>query len=65
MALQVALVVKNPLANAGDVRNVGLIPDLRRSPGGATDSSILACRTPWTEEPGELQSVGSQKVECN
>ena len=31
----------------------------------ATHSSILAWRIPWTEEPGELQSVGSQKVECN
>ena len=28
-----ALVVKNPPANAGDVRNVGLIPGSRRSPG--------------------------------
>ena len=25
-------------------------------------SSILACTIPWTEEPGELQSVGSQRV---
>ena len=28
----------------------------------ATHSSILAWRTPWTEEPGRLQSVGLQKV---
>ena len=27
----------------------------------ATDSSILAWRTPWTDEPGRLQSVGSQE----
>ena len=27
----------------------------------ATHSSILACRIPWTEEPGVLQSMGSQK----
>ena len=27
----------------------------------ATHSSILAWRTPWTEEPGRLQSLGSQK----
>ena len=26
----------------------------------ATHSSILAWRIPWTEEPGELQSMGSQ-----
>ena len=29
-----ALVVKNPPANAGDVRDTGLIPGLGRSPGG-------------------------------
>ena len=28
----------------------------------ATHSSILACRIPWTEEPGGLQSTGSQRV---
>ena len=28
----------------------------------ATHSSILVCRIPWTEEPGGLQSVGSQGV---
>ena len=32
---QVALVVKNPPANAGDVRGMGSIPGLGRSPGGA------------------------------
>ena len=28
----------------------------------ATHSSILACETPWTEEPGGLQSLGSQRL---
>ena len=28
----------------------------------ATQSSILAWRNPWTEEPGRLQSMGSQRV---
>ena len=28
----------------------------------ATHSSILAWRIPWTEEPGELQSIGLQRV---
>ena len=28
----------------------------------ATHSSILAWRSPWTEEPGGLQSMGSQRV---
>ena len=30
--------------------------------GMATHSSILAWRSPWTEEPGGLQSMGSLKV---
>ena len=30
--------------------------------GMATHSSFLAWRIPWTEEPGELQSMGSQRV---
>ena len=30
--------------------------------GMATHSSILARRIPWTEEPGELEPVGSQRV---
>ena len=28
----------------------------------ATHSSFLACEIPWTEEPGGLQSTGSQRV---
>ena len=28
----------------------------------ATQPSILACRIPWTEEPGGLQSMGSRRV---
>ena len=28
----------------------------------ATHSSILAWKIPWTEEPGGLQSIGSQRV---
>ena len=31
--------------------------------GMATHSSILAWRIPWTEEPGGLQSTGSQRVD--
>ena len=33
--------------------------------GMAIHSSILAWRIPWTEEPGQLQSVGSQRVGCD
>ena len=52
-------VVKNLPVNAGDVH---LIPGLGRSPGegNGNHSSILAWRTPWTEEPSGLQSMGVQ-----
>ena len=33
--------------------------------GMATHSSILALRLPWTEDPGGLQSLGSQRVRHN
>ena len=54
--------VKNLPATAGDPRDGGLIPGLRRSleKEMAPHSSILAWRIPWTEEPGGLQSMGSQ-----
>ena len=63
-ASQVALVVRNLPANAGDLRDAGLIPGLGRAPGGGhgTHSRILAWRIPYTEEPGGLQSMGSQRV---
>ena len=50
-ASQVALVVKNPPANAGDARDTGLIPGSGRSleKDMATHSSILAWRIPWTK----------------
>ena len=54
------LVVKSPLANAGDirdwVRSLGWEDPLESE--RATHSSILAWRIPWTEEPGGLQSMG-------
>ena len=51
---------KESACNAGDQ---GLKPELGRSleKGMATHSSILACRIPWTEEPGGLQSIGLQE----
>ena len=33
--------------------------------GMTAHSSILAWRIPWTEEPGELQTIGLQKIEHN
>ena len=57
-------VVNNAPASAGDARDEGSILELGRSPGGwiATHSNILACKILWTEEPGRLQSMGSQGV---
>ena len=53
--------VKNPPANAGDVGSIpGLGDPLENKM--ATYSSILACETPWTEEPGMLQFMGVTKV---
>ena len=54
-AFQVALVAKTPPASEGVASsNTGL--------GVATHSSSLAWRIPWTEEPGRLQSMESQRV---
>ena len=61
---QEALVVKNPPANARDTRDAGSMPG-REDPleeGTANHSSILAWRIPWTEGPGGLQSIGSERV---
>ena len=61
-----ALVVKNLPANARDVRNAASIPGLGRSLGRGHDNySILAWRIPLTEEPGRLQSIGSNRVRHN
>ena len=51
---QKVLVVKSLPANAGDIRD----PE----EGMAIHSGILAWRIPWTEEPGGLWSIRSQKV---
>ena len=53
--------VKNlPTVQETWVQSLGLEDPLEK--GIATHSSILAWRIPWTEEPGGLQSVGSQRV---
>ena len=51
-------------ASACNVGDLGLIPGSGRhlEKEMATHSSILAWRIPWTEEPGGLQSTGSQRV---
>ena len=52
---------KESVCSAGDP---GLIPGLGMSPGEGNGyhSNILAWRIPWTEEPGGLRSMGSQRV---
>ena len=51
------LVIKNPPANGGDIRDTGLILGSGKIPwrgGMATHSSTFAWRIPWTEEPDGL-----------
>ena len=56
-----AQTVKNPPAMRETwVQSLGWEDPLEE--GMATHSSILAWRIPWTEEPGRLQSMGSQRV---
>ena len=57
--------VKNLPANVGDLRYLGSIPGLGRSPGEgiATHSSILVWRIPCSEDPGRLQTLGSQELD--
>ena len=56
--------VKNPPANAGDTRDMGLIPGPGRSPGvgGGNPLQCSGLKIPRTEEPGGLQSMGLQRV---
>ena len=49
---------KESACNVGDL---GSIPGSGRS-SGECHSSIMAWKTPWTEEPAYLQSIGSQRV---
>ena len=59
-----AQLVKNPPAMQETwVRSLSQEGPLEK--GMATQSSILAWRIPWTEEPGGLQSMGSQRVRHN
>ena len=56
----VAKWLKTPPANLGDMDSLSQEESLQKKM--ATNSSILACKISWTEEPGGLQSMGSQKV---
>ena len=57
--------MKNPPVNAGDlqemrVQSLGWKDPLEQEM--ATHSNILAWEIPWTEDPGGLHSVGSQRI---
>ena len=61
--------VKTPPDNAGEAKDpetqCRFDPWVRKIPlekGMATHCSVLAWRIPWTEEPGGLWSMGSQRV---
>ena len=58
MGFPVGSVVKNSPTNAGDV---GLIPGDSLGKEMITHSNTLTWQIPLTEEPGRLQSMGSQK----
>ena len=59
-----ALVIKNPPADAGDIRDSGLVPELGRFPGvGHGNPLQYPClENPMAEEPGGLLSVGLQRI---
>ena len=57
--------VKNPPANAGDSAEGGWITQSRRPPGEGNGNPLqYSClrKTPGTEDPGGLQSMGSQRA---
>ena len=63
-ASKVLLVVKNPLANAGDLRDTDLIPGMGRSLGGGNSNQLQYSflQNPMAKEPGGLQSTRLQRV---
>ena len=56
--------IKNLPANVENIRDVGSIPRLGRSPGGGNDNPLqYSClKNPMDEEPGGLQSMGLLRV---
>ena len=57
----VAQMVKNlPAMQGTRIQSLGWEDPLEK--GMATHSSVLAWRIPWTEKPGGLKSMGSQRV---
>ena len=57
-----ALLVKSLPASAGDTKDAGSTPGSGRSPGVGNGNPLqFSWEIPWTEEPGGLQSTGSQR----
>ena len=54
------MVKRLPTMQEAQVQTLGQEDSLEKEM--ATHSSILAWKTPWTEEPGRLQSTGSQRA---
>ena len=60
---QVVLVVRNLPANAGDIRDVGSIPGLGRSPGGGNGSPLqCSCLENPRDGGGAWGAMGSHRV---
>ena len=57
--------VKNLPANAGDLRDVSSIPGLGTFPGGGHGNPLQYSCLVNIDEPGGLQSIGSQKARHN
>ena len=57
------IVKKLPAMQETQVQSLGREDPLQEEM--AAHSSILVCRIPWTEEPGGLQSMETQRVEHN
>ena len=61
LSSQVMVVVKNPPASAGDIRDMGSVPGSGRTPGGG-NGNPLQYSSPENPMDRELQSMGSQRV---
>ena len=57
------MVKRLPAMQESQVQSLGQEDPLEK--GMATHSNIFAWKIPWTEEPGGLQSMGSQRVELD
>ena len=56
---------KESTCSARDTGDMGLIPELERSPGegNGNPSSILAWKAPWPEKPDRIQSTGHKELD--